>query len=92
MSEAGHEQSYMSSPEWSELVNAEVLGRPVMVWRRRPLSVNALLQLSVGRDDDDFLVDTDDLTFRSPPTTNVSSRTPSRRRDSGSSHLLDLCY
>ncbi|KAH6891141.1 hypothetical protein B0T10DRAFT_303941 [Thelonectria olida] len=39
-------------------------------------------------DDDDFLCDGDDLTFRSPSTaTNVASRPSSRRRDSGSSHL-----
>ncbi|KAM0301831.1 hypothetical protein ACHAPM_004983 [Fusarium culmorum] len=40
-------------------------------------------------DDDDFVVETDDLSFRSPSTsTNIPSRpTSSRRRDSGSSHF-----
>ncbi|KAI8678169.1 hypothetical protein NCS55_00536400 [Fusarium keratoplasticum] len=40
-------------------------------------------------DDDDFVVEGDDLTFRSPSTaTNVPSRpSSSRRRDSGSSHF-----
>ncbi|KAK7430581.1 hypothetical protein QQZ08_002873 [Neonectria magnoliae] len=39
-------------------------------------------------DDDDFVVDGDDLSFRSPPAaTTVSRPTSSRRRDSGSSHL-----
>ncbi|KAH7157052.1 hypothetical protein EDB81DRAFT_840949 [Dactylonectria macrodidyma] len=39
-------------------------------------------------DDDDFVVEGNDLSFRSPSTaTNVTSRPPSRRRDSGSSHL-----
>lgn len=39
-------------------------------------------------DDDDFVVDGSDLSFRSPTgATNVSSRPPSRRRDSVSSHL-----
>ncbi|KAF4999754.1 hypothetical protein FDECE_11409 [Fusarium decemcellulare] len=39
-------------------------------------------------DDDDFLVEGDDLTFRSPSTaTNIPSRPSSRRRDSGSSHF-----
>ncbi|KAM5351953.1 hypothetical protein ACJ41O_004676 [Fusarium nematophilum] len=39
-------------------------------------------------DDDDFVVEGDDLTFRSPSTaTNVPSRPSSRRRDSGSSHF-----
>lgn len=38
-------------------------------------------------DDDDFLVETDDLTFRSSTNANVPSRPASRRRDSASSHL-----
>ncbi|QPC79581.1 hypothetical protein HYE68_010333 [Fusarium pseudograminearum] len=40
-------------------------------------------------DDDDFVVESDDLSFRSPSTsTNIPSRpTSSRRRDSGSSHF-----
>ncbi|KAF4957365.1 hypothetical protein FSARC_11317 [Fusarium sarcochroum] len=39
-------------------------------------------------DDDDFVVEGDDLTFRSPSTaTNITSRPSSRRRDSGSSHF-----
>ncbi|KAF5017381.1 hypothetical protein F66182_10696 [Fusarium sp. NRRL 66182] len=39
-------------------------------------------------DDDDFVVDGDDLTLRSPSTaTNIPSRPSSRRRDSGSSHF-----
>ncbi|CAM1503914.1 Fc.00g015050.m01.CDS01 [Cosmosporella sp. VM-42] len=38
-------------------------------------------------DDDDFLVEADDLTFKSPSTTTALSRPSSRRRDSGSSHV-----
>ncbi|KAH7154997.1 hypothetical protein B0J13DRAFT_521165 [Dactylonectria estremocensis] len=39
-------------------------------------------------DDDDFMMEGNDLSFRSPSTaTNATSRPSSRRRDSGSSHL-----
>ena len=41
-------------------------------------------------DDDDFLVEADDLTFRTSSNTNVPSRPASRRRDSASSHLSFL--